>query len=141
MLLDHFFQMMNNLAIYCSGILFTILSSTVSYAQLPDSPQAEKRVAYAELVESRGGFLGNSFSVSINFGDLRIDSAIISPQDQQSIAEKLKDFSSMVGAMNLMAFHGWEFVDAYVVRNSTLDNVDMRRWIIRKTILVRQGDE
>lgn len=47
----------------------------------------------------------------------------------------------MVGAMNLMAFHGWEFVDAYVVRNSTLDNVDMRRWIIRKTILARQGDE
>lgn len=88
------------------------------------------REVYAELLGHQKGLFSNKVKVTVDFGQ---NVSFWKQGDMTLVDENGKDivFNSMVDAMNFMASHGWQFVQAYV---ATVANENVYHWLMKKDV-------
>ena len=102
----------------------TLICLQNSFSQTSDSISV--KYLYCELVGTRR-FLSYKVTMEIDYGQER---KFFQQKEKINDANgKVKTFNSMVDALNYMAEHGWEFVQAYVVSNN---NQNVYRWLLKK---------
>ena len=107
-------------------ILILVLALTIHMAGAQEPADTSFFYAYAELVGTQK-FLSRQVLVEVDFGQERkffSNNLIVDPS-----TGKVRDFNSMVDAMNFMGENGWEFVQAYVV---TAGNQNVYRWLLKR---------
>jgi hypothetical protein len=90
--------------------------------------QAQKNYVYCELVGT-GKFLSSKVNVKVDFGQKT--SFFKGVQYLKDEKGKLIEFNSMVDAMNYFGAQGWEFIQAYVVTDSSQNTY---HWLLKKEI-------
>ena len=95
------------------------------------SANAQRKV-YCQIVQGRTyRLLSTKCTVRIDFGqetaNLFSDDRLIDENGE------LIEFNSMIDALNYMSKLGWEFVQAYVTRDSS-DSSSITCWLLSKTV-------
>lgn len=103
-----------------------ILSTGYSFTQEDDSKET---YVYCELVGT-GKVFSTKVNVVVDYGEERkFFEAANTIEDEDG---GVKDFNSMVDALNYMGNRGWEFVQAYTVSTS---NSNVYHWLLKKPII------
>jgi hypothetical protein len=106
-------------------LLMILFSVGFSIAQ--ETENAEKTV-YCELVGT-GKLFSTKVNVVVDYGEeRRFFEAANTIEDEDG---GVKDFNSMVDALNYMGERGWVFVQAYTVSTS---NSNVYHWLLKKTV-------
>lgn len=104
-------------------VMVITLVSVNTFAQNQETPSKTKKV-YCELVGT-SKLLSYKVTITVDYGQGKGDSRIV---DENG---KVKDFNSMIDAMNYMGEMGWNFEQAYVV---TVGQQNVYHWLLSKTI-------
>ena len=110
-------------------LIFVMAITMVSinaFAQNPETPSKTKKV-YCELLGT-SKLLSYKVTVTIDYGQA---GGWFKDNRLANEDGKVKDFNSMIDAMNYMGEMGWNFEQAYVV---TVGQQNVYHWLLSKTI-------
>lgn len=95
-----------------------------TFGQESDDPT----YVYCELVGT-GKLFSNKVNVVIDYGQERkfFQGGTVIEEEGGGV----KDFNSMVDALNYMGSKGWEFVQAYTI---SVSNSNVYHWLLRKNV-------
>ena len=97
-------------------ILFALFS-TALFSQTETAKVSDtSKYTYCDIIGT-GKFLSNKMNIVLDFGQFRsfwTDNRLKDPATGERI-----EFNSMIDALNYMAKHGWEFVQAYVIATNS----------------------
>lgn len=103
--------------------LLALLVALSSFGQTSDTLSVKPWV-YCEIVGISKLF-STKLDVAVDYGQAR---KFFSDQRIRDEEGKIKNFNSMVDAMNYLGEQGWEFVQAYVV---SAGNQNVYRWLLK----------
>lgn len=108
-------------------ILLFVFNAGFVFSQenlVPDFPD----YTYCELLGTQK-FLSTKVNVSIDYGQSKSFFEDTRIRDEES--GKVKNFNSMVDALNYMGEKGWEFVQAYIV---TIAEQNVYHWLLKRKL-------
>lgn len=94
-------------------IVLSLFTSAISMAQ-SDTTKIEQ---YCQIIATPR-FLSNKVTIDLDFGD---EKKFWQDTRMKTDEGKLKKFNTVIDALNYMGQSGWEFINAYPVRNGTSD--------------------
>jgi len=107
---------------------FIIIAASLFLFALSASAQ---RKVYCELIGTQK-FLSTKYTVTVDFGQER---KFFGDNRMVDADGRIKQFNSLVDAMNYMSTLGWEFEQAYVVvPDPEASSANVYHWILSKTV-------